>query len=331
MIITIEAKWRQQIITIPSININIITIYNLKEIISSITLININQIKLFGLNNKGKKDNNMNLLEEYKDKIKNNILYITIMGTPENELKQFENNKNLNENNLILNDLCYNFTSATNEWKKLKEFTLNLNISFINEPRNNYKLIILDLDHTILHFSTKLNININQMKRPYMDYFLQQIYQYYDIAIWSQTHWKWLEIKLIELGMLDNPMYRISFVLDKSSMFRYGENNVYIKPLHIIWSKFPQWGKHNTLHIDDLDRNFLLNPSNGIQVSPYRREGSNEDVENDNRDNERKRSSSSLNDDNQSEDNELLLLARYSSIYIISYLLSFLILLLIYF
>jgi ubiquitin-like domain-containing CTD phosphatase 1 len=56
------------------------------------------------------------------------------------------------------------------------------------------------------------------MKRPYMDEFLTEAYKYYDMVVWSQTSWRWLETKLIELGMITNPRYRFCFVLDKTSM-----------------------------------------------------------------------------------------------------------------
>ncbi len=30
------------------------------------------------------------------------------------------------------------------------------------------------------------------------------------------------------------------------------------------------YGPHNTLHVDDLARNFALNPANGIKIRAYR-------------------------------------------------------------
>lgn len=47
-----------------------------------------------------------------------------------------------------------------------------------------------------------------QMKRPHMDAFLTAVYEYYDLCVWSQTSWRWLELKLTELGFLSNPNYR---------------------------------------------------------------------------------------------------------------------------
>ena len=52
-----------------------------------------------------------------------------------------------------------------------------------------------------------------------MDWFLTVAYTQFDLAVWSQTSWRWLEVKLTELGMLENPGYRIAFALDKTSMF----------------------------------------------------------------------------------------------------------------
>jgi len=62
--------------------------------------------------------------------------------------------------------------------------------------------------------------------------------------IFLQTSWRWLELKLTELSMLDNPHYKISFVLDKSSMFKIDSgagicNNLilYCIEFHFIYSR----------------------------------------------------------------------------------------------
>ena len=92
---------------------------------------------------------------------------------------------------------------------------------------------------------------------------------------------QWLETKLTELGMLTHPGYKFTFVLDKTSMFtvkstkRDGSSVVHhVKPLQIIWTKFPRWGSHNTVHIDDLSRNFALNLSSGLKCSAFYRKKS---------------------------------------------------------
>lgn len=138
-----------------------------------------------------------------------------------------------------------------------------------------------------------------------MDEFLVTAYKHYDLVVWSQTSWRvssatycviyrsslnscaddvpfqWLETKLTELGMLTHPGYRFCFVLDKTSMFtvkstRRGGTSVvhHVKPLQIIWSKFPRWGSHNTVHVDDLSRNFALNLTCGLKIKGYYRKKS---------------------------------------------------------
>jgi len=88
---------------------------------------------------------------------------------------------------------------------------------------------------------------------------------------------RWLEVKLIELGMVNNPSYKIAFVMDKTSMFKVtslvsgAQKEHSVKPLQIIWSKYTQYSSANTIHIDDLSRNFALNPYNGVKVSGYYR------------------------------------------------------------
>ena len=48
-----------------------------------------------------------------------------------------------------------------------------------------------------------------------------------------------------------------------------------IKSLEIIWRLLPKFGPHNTLHVDDLRRNFALNHTAGIRVSSFKVENAN--------------------------------------------------------
>jgi ubiquitin-like domain-containing CTD phosphatase 1 len=150
-----------------------------------------------------------------------------------------------------------------------------------------------------------------------MDAFLAKVYPFYDIVVWSQTHWKWVELKLTELGMLTSPYFKICFILDSSLMFkvedpkyeeklkkaqtidagrtRRGKRAKYaakVKPRHsvkalgIIWQNTVAnptgaWDERNTVHIDDLSRNFAMNPKCGLKCTAYYRDraGAGEDRE----------------------------------------------------
>lgn len=40
-----------------------------------------------------------------------------------------------------------------------------------------------------------------------------------------------------------------------------------VKPLEFIWKKFPGvYTAENTVHVDDIGRNFVLNPRNGMKI-----------------------------------------------------------------
>ena len=51
-------------------------------------------------------------------------------------------------------------------------------------------------------------------------YSQSSVYPHYDIVVWSQTGWRWLESKLVELGVIGgDKSYKISFVSDRTTMF----------------------------------------------------------------------------------------------------------------
>ena len=44
------------------------------------------------------------------------------------------------------------------------------------------------------------------------------------------------------------------------------------KPLPLLWAKFPGvYGPHNTIMLDDLRRNYVFNPAQGLVIRPYKR------------------------------------------------------------
>ncbi|PWN45262.1 hypothetical protein IE81DRAFT_320445 [Ceraceosorus guamensis] len=147
----------------------------------------------------------------------------------------------------------------------------------IHPPRTGLSggLLVLDLDWTIAdtHKLMDPQCPVALAARPGLHEFLAAVYPYYDIAVWSQTSWRFLEMKLTELGCFEDSRYQITFILDRSSMPAVHVREATkkeVKPLDVIWNRFPEvYGAHNTVHVDDLGRNFIMNPLNGIVIQPY--------------------------------------------------------------
>jgi len=162
---------------------------------------------------------------------------------------------------------------------KLKEVSENLTVNLISPLRPGKKLLVLDIDYTILDTKPLTGGRLPPMEcaRPFLHEFLEAVYPHYDICIWSQTSWIWLETKLVELGMVGaGKNYEISFVLDKTCMFTVSSKREgkpwshSVKALQIIWNHFPAYNASNTVHVDDLSRNFALNPKEGIKISAFK-------------------------------------------------------------
>ncbi|BGP36786.1 hypothetical protein JCM10449v2_000688 [Rhodotorula kratochvilovae] len=186
--------------------------------------------------------------------------------------------------------------------RKLKEAADKLELNIMSPPRPGKKLLVLDLDGCILDTSLwkhdEFAFPTEMFARPYLHDFLRLISPAYDIIVWSQTSWRWLEQKLIELNMIGPTKrgdYHIVTTIDRTPMFSiYSERDG--KPwahegLGIIWAKFEnQYTAENTIHVDDLARNFALQPANGLRVKAYK---------------------DALTRDRMSSDRELLYVARY--------------------
>ncbi|CAI0439364.1 unnamed protein product [Linum tenue] len=161
-------------------------------------------------------------------------------------------------------------------------------IKLRNPCREGKKLLVLDIDYTLFdHRSTAENPM--QLMRPYLHEFLTAAYTEYDIMIWSATryeivlyfHMKWVELKMGELGVLSNPNYKITALLDHLAMITVQSDARGIfdcKPLGLIWAHFPEfYSKKNTIMFDDLRRNFVMNPKNGLTIKPFRKAHANRD------------------------------------------------------
>ncbi|CAM0137872.1 unnamed protein product [Umbelopsis sp. WA50703] len=184
----------------------------------------------------------------------------------------------------VLNDLEYDYFPSDHPThldqakvqKKLKDTIAKTDIRLINPLRQGKRLLVMDLDYTLFDCKSPAS-HISELMRPGMHSFLTSAYEHYDIVVWSQTSWRTLEAKVTELGILSHPDYKIAFVMDISTMISVttlkadgSEFKHQVKPLEIIWAKFPQFSSKNTIHVDDLSRNFALNPKAGLKISAFK-------------------------------------------------------------
>ncbi|CAG9859922.1 unnamed protein product [Phyllotreta striolata] len=152
--------------------------------------------------------------------------------------------------------------------KRIKEYEIKM----LNDLRPDKKLLVLDIDYTLFDHKSTAQTG-SELMRPFLHEFLIHVYPYYDIVIWSATSMKWIEEKMKLLGVSTNPNYKIAFYLDSSAMISVylpKSGVVDVKPLGVIWGKFEQFSAKNTIMFDDIRRNFLMNPKNGLRIRAFR-------------------------------------------------------------
>ncbi|VDL61148.1 unnamed protein product [Hymenolepis diminuta] len=175
----------------------------------------------------------------------------------------------------------------------------------IAEFRPGKRLLVLDIDYTIFDHLTPAE-SVQHLMRPYLIQFLTRSYECYDIAIWSATSMTWILAKTSQMNLIsqtivnrvrqrhlnniddENPddvrnlgadlddsdrPFKICLLVDSGAMISvnlpdHGVKSV--KPLAVIWRKFPQFGPQNTIMFDDVRRNFAMNPGSGLRIHSYR-------------------------------------------------------------
>ncbi|KAL3699867.1 hypothetical protein R1sor_017889 [Riccia sorocarpa] len=154
--------------------------------------------------------------------------------------------------------------------RRVDQFKLNL----LSPCRPGKKCLVLDIDYTLFDHRSAAE-NPKELMRPYLHEFLTAAYTSYDIIIWSATSMKWVEVKMKELGVLSNENYKITALMDHLAMITVQSSTHGVfdcKPLGVIWGKCPEfYHPGNTIMFDDLKRNFVMNPQNGLVIKPFRK------------------------------------------------------------
>ncbi|KAH9928171.1 uncharacterized protein B0H18DRAFT_1084613 [Fomitopsis serialis] len=194
----------------------------------------------------------------------------SLVGTPQG--KEIKDPSQLEFLPDVLNDLDIDFSAnpaAASAYindqrnqRKIRECTRSW--------REGKRLLVLDLDYTILDTKplTSGALPPHECARPRLHEFLEAIYPHYDICIWSQTSWIWLETKLSELGMIGGGhSYEVclglvandTLVLDKKCMFSVFQNMT-----------GAPYGPYLFVFLTLQGRNFALNPSQGLKIAPFK-------------------------------------------------------------
>lgn len=273
--LNITIKWAGKEFPFEDLDGGAITVLDLKKMIWEKTHVQPQRQKLLNLKQKGKPAPEEALLSnlDLKAGVSNKIM---MMGSSEQAIADV---KEVKEDPNVIND----FEEATAQalaielreeyLSKVEKRVQSYEVKVLNEPRPGKKLLVLDIDYTLFDHRSVAECGAELM-RPYLHEFLTSAYQDYDIVIWSATNMKWIEEKMKVLGCDSNPEYKLTFYLDSRAMIsihsqKYGV--IEVKPLGVIWGKFPDnYTKSNTIMFDDLRRNFLMNPTNGLKIRPFK-------------------------------------------------------------
>ncbi|XP_065071413.1 ubiquitin-like domain-containing CTD phosphatase 1 [Rhopilema esculentum] len=250
------------------------TVADLKQAIKDRTCVLPERQKLLGLKYKGKPPGNDVKLGALSVKPGMKIMMMgtaeenleTIIKPPEDVIKlKIKEDEDIGDEEVALEN-------REEFLAKVQRRVASYQIKVLNEPRPGKKLLVLDVDYTLFDHKSVAETGFDLM-RPYLHEFLTSAYDCYDIVIWSATSMKWIEAKMQELGVTNNPNYKIMFMLDSDAMITVQSPTYGIietKPLGVIWGKYAQYSSKNSIIIDDLRRNFLMNPSNGLKIRPFR-------------------------------------------------------------
>jgi ubiquitin-like domain-containing CTD phosphatase 1 len=278
LIIEIAIKWNGKDFKVNLLPSNCIN--DLKDELAKQTNVLPERQKLLGLKTKGgQMATNSTLLDDLNYKPNSKIM---MMGTCEEKIDDVnkipENLPEIIDDFDIEKDVEVHLQNREENLNKISKRVKDYKVTVFNEPRPNKKLLVLDIDYTIFDHVSHAERGVELM-RPYLHEFLTIAYEDYDIAIWSATSLKWIEAKMNEIGVSKHPDYKIWSYLDCGAMIsvytaEYGLLNV--KPLKVIWDKYPEfYSSKNTIMFDDLKRNFLMNPQNGLRIEPYKNAHSN--------------------------------------------------------
>jgi ubiquitin-like domain-containing CTD phosphatase 1 len=198
---------------------------------------------------------------------------VMMMGTPLSDEPEVAEDETVVDDIGVSSATDVDVKDRPENLEKIDERVKSYQFKQLNAPRPGKKLLVLDIDYTIFDHRSSVE-RITDLMRPHLHEFLTAVYPFYDIFIWSATSLFWIEVKMTQLGVLSSPNYKISTLVDYGAMItvdspKYGVFNA--KPLKVIWDRFSEfYNPENTIMFDDLGRNFIMNPQNGLKIAPFK-------------------------------------------------------------
>lgn len=164
--VTLIAKWGKERVTLDQLDSET-TLGKVKDLLFERTGVLPKRQKLIGLKAQASKIHDGILLRELKVKNgKKNIasdgvvVEFIMMGTKEEHIFVDPNDKGDLPD--VVDDFDLDFNAGSSEWlqhvangENLKKFTETTAVHIMNQPRPGKRLLVLDLDHTLLDFSSK--------------------------------------------------------------------------------------------------------------------------------------------------------------------------------
>ncbi|XP_017347269.1 ubiquitin-like domain-containing CTD phosphatase 1 isoform X2 [Ictalurus punctatus] len=238
MSLSVIIKWGGQEYSISALSEDD-TVLDLKQSIKSLTGVLPERQKLLGLKIRGKPADDGTKLGLLKLKPNTKIM---MMGSREESLEDIlapppESDDVIND--FDIEEEVIEVENREENLAKIARRVKEYKVEELNPPREGKRLLVLDVDYTLF----------------------------------AATSMKWIDAKMKELGVSDNSNYKITFMLDSGAMITVHTPKrgvVEVKPLGVIWGKYGEfYNRKNTIMFDDIGRNFLMNPQNGLKIRPF--------------------------------------------------------------
>uniref|UniRef100_M3ZE33 Ubiquitin-like domain-containing CTD phosphatase 1 n=1 Tax=Xiphophorus maculatus TaxID=8083 RepID=M3ZE33_XIPMA len=212
MSVSVIIKWGGQEYSISSLSEED-TVMDLKQSIKSLTGVLPERQKLLGLKIKGKPAEDEVKLGSLKLKPNTKIM---MMGTREESLEDVlapppDNDDVVND--FDIEEEVIEVENREENLAKIARRVKDYKVEELNPPREGKRLLVLDVDYTLFDHKSCAETG-QELMRPFLHEFLTSAYENYDIVIWCNCVSPYVQ----ELGVTDNPSYKITFMLDSGAM-----------------------------------------------------------------------------------------------------------------